>query len=712
MDQAAGWYRVASLRPRVRRHVRIQRHVYRGEPWYVVEDPVTQKAHRLSAEGYFVVAMMDGRRTIAEIWDAASARYGDTAPSQADVLKLFGELHATEVLQCDATPDVLELEQRSTRQRRRDRMQRLLNPMALRIPLFDPDPLLERLRSVGNLLFSPLGACAWVLLVGLALRVVLANWNELSEAVADRVLVPGNLVMLGIVFPLVKALHELGHGLAVKRWGGEVRETGLMFLVFMPVPYVDASASSAFRERYRRVVVGAAGMLVEVGIAAAAALVWAAAESGPLRGVAYNVMLVAGVSTLLFNANPLLRFDGYYILADLVESPNLANRSNRYLAYLVQRHAFGARDAEPGPIGPGEKPLLVGYGVASYLYRVSLAIGIAYFVAQQFFFIGLILAGWTLLTGLVIPVAKGLRFVARSPVLERHRQRAVRVTATAMLVLAALLFVVPLPLVTITEGVVWLPEQSRIRAATDCFAGELRVPRGSPVAAGQVIAACTNPEAVAQLRSASGRVAELERRYRLESMSDLVRAQMTRAELGSARRELRRAAERMTDLELRSPSAGTLVVPEGEDLAGRFVRQGDEVAYVLGGIRPTVRAVVAQEEIDLVRARTRSVSVRLAARVSEVLPSRILREVPAASRELPSPALTVQGGGTIANDPLEGRADVAFQQLFQLEAELPEGLEISHYGGRVYLRIDHGFEPLWQQWSRRLKVTFLRLLNA
>ena len=195
-------------------------------------------------------------------------------------------------------------------------------------------------------------------------------------------------MLLWITFPFVKALHELGHGFAVKRWGGEVHEMGIMFLVFMPVPYVDASAASAFQSKYQRMVVGSAGMLVEVFIAALAMFVWLNVEPGMIRAVAFNVMLIAGVSTVLFNGNPLLRFDGYYVLMDWLEIPNLGSRANQYIGYLIQRYPFGIRNAQSPVSARGERGWFVFYSIASFCYRMFIFATIIWFVAGEFFVVG------------------------------------------------------------------------------------------------------------------------------------------------------------------------------------------------------------------------------------------------------------------------------------------------------------------------------------
>jgi putative peptide zinc metalloprotease protein len=158
-----------------------------------------------------------------------------------------------------------------------------------------------------------------------------------------------------------------------RRWGGEVHEIGLMLLVFSPVPYVDASSAWGFRDKRKRMVVGGVGIAVELFLGALALFVWLMVEPGMVRAVAYNVMLISGVSTLLFNGNPLLRFDGYYVLADAIEVPNLGARSNTYLGYLFQRYVLGIRTAESSAHSNGERAWMVVYGITSFFYRIFIS---------------------------------------------------------------------------------------------------------------------------------------------------------------------------------------------------------------------------------------------------------------------------------------------------------------------------------------------------
>jgi putative peptide zinc metalloprotease protein len=700
------WYRVAGLRPRLRSHARINRHVYRGRVWYVIEDRVSRRSHRLNPEAYYVAGLMDGRRSLQEIWDAAARRFGDDAPTQDEVIRLLGQLHFADILQCEVTPDVDELLRRAHRVSRRTWIATVLSPLAIRFPLFDPDRFLERWLPWYRPLFGAGGALVWLLVVGWGVALAAQHWGELSRDVTDRVLAPENLLIVGLVFPLLKGLHELGHACAVKAWGGEVHELGIMLLVLMPIPYVDASAASAFPEKPRRVMVGAAGMAVELFIAAIAMFLWVEAEPGLVRAVLYNVMLIAGISTVLFNANPLLRFDGYYMLCDVIGIPNLRQRSGQYLAAALERRLFGTR---PPPVeaAPRERAWLVFFAIASFLYRLFITFSIAVFIAGKYLLAGVVLAIWVVAASVVLPLARLAGFVAFSPRLRRQRARAVIASTAVAAALALAVFVLPLPLWTNVEGVVWVPEKAVVRAGADGFVQRVLAQPGTPVRAGEVLLEAEDPALPFEIRALEARRQELAARHQAERVESVVRAQITLEELRAVDADLARARERAGELTVRSPADGVFVLAAAQDLPQRFVRHGEQMGYVLPSAAATVRVLVPQDRIDLVRNRTRGVSVKLAERLDRTFAASIRREVPGASDRVPSLALSSAGGGAVALDPLSREHPRALQTHFEFELELP-GVNPTGIGGRVFVRFEHGREPLAQQAYRVLRQLFLQ----
>ena len=334
------WYRVAGLKLRLRPHVRLFRHHYRGRDWHVLQDPATGRQHRFNQSAYCIIGQLDGNKTVQDVWQTSINLLGDMAPTQDEVIRLLGQLHTNDLLQSDIPPDSQELFERRNR-RRHGWRQRFANPFALRIPVMDPDRLLVKWLPAARLLMSRLGLALWLLTVTFGLILATLHWPELTANLSDRLLTPENLFSLWLLYPVIKLLHELGHGFAIRRLGGEVHEAGIILLALAPIPYVEGSASAAFPGKWQRAGAAAAGMAIELFIAAMALVLWVAIEPGQLRAILFNVVVIGSVSTLLFNGNPLLRYDGYYILADLIEIPNLAQRSNRYLGYLAQRYLLG-----------------------------------------------------------------------------------------------------------------------------------------------------------------------------------------------------------------------------------------------------------------------------------------------------------------------------------------------------------------------------------
>jgi putative peptide zinc metalloprotease protein len=709
---SASWYRVAGLRPRIRDHAGFHRHLYRGDLWYVLQDRSSGRCHRLTPSAYQLVGLMNGERTTQEIWQLSSERLGEDAPTQDEAIRLLGLLHSADVLRCDVPPDTVELFQRQQRRSEGEWWRRFTNPLSLRFPLFDPDAFLTRSMHLVRPLFSAPAAVVWLSVVVWAVLTAVSRWAELTQGDSMELLDPRSVLLFGILFPMVKVVHELGHGYATKMWGGEVHETGIMFLVFMPLPYVDASASSVFPSKWRRAAVGAAGILVELFLASLALLVWANVEPGLVRSIAWHVVWIGGASTLLFNGNPLLRFDGYYVLSDLIEIPNLAARSRQHLASLAQRHVCRLDHVRSSVTARGEAAWFLGYGVASFVYRLVILVGIAVFVANQFFIVGVALALFAVTMQVVVPLIRQIAFLLTSPRLGEKRPQALAMTGAIALALAVLTLLVPLPSRTRAEGVVWAPEGAEIRAGADGFVLQVLARPDTLLKPGQPLLLTRDPSLEAQVAVLEAQLQELRARHHAERGRERVKARITAEEIETTVKALGYARQRVGEMVVRSPTAGVFVISQPHDLPGRFVRQGELIGYVLGKTIDTVRVVLPQADAALVRDRTEHVEVRLQSRIGEVLRAQIRREVPGATNRLPSPALGTSGGGRLAVDPADPEGLQTLEPVFQLDLSLVQSRSIREIGGRVHVRFDHGSEPLAAQAYRGLRRLFLRELGV
>ena len=703
---SSAWYRVASLKPRLRSYAQIHHHIYRGQDWYVLQDHASGRFHRFSSEAYLVIGLMDGERSLDEIWETVYEQLGDDAPTQDEVIALIAQLYRADVLQTDLIPDITELHIRSVKGRRSRILSYFRSPLALRFPLWDPDRFLDRTKRFFYPLFSWFGLLVWIMVVFSGLLLAAMNWSELTTNVTDRVFAFENLFLIGLIYPVVKAFHEFGHAYSVKRWGGEVHEMGIMLLVFVPIPYLDASSASAFREKRRRFLVGAAGLFVELFLAAAAMITWVLVEPGVVRAAAFNVMLIAGVSSIFFNGNPLLRYDAYYVFSDLIEIPNLGTRANAFISYLVQRYTYGVKQIESPASTRGEALWLAFYAVASTIYRMFIVVAICLIAASKFFVIGILIAAWAAFGMIGIPILRWGRYLFSRSNLGRQRTRAIAVSITAIVSFAVFIFAIPLPLFTNVEGVVWAPEQSEVRTGVDGFVTQVLAKPGEWVTRGVPLFKLDNYELVSKARILEAELREYQALQRAAFLEDRTQANIYLDDIDRTGAELKETRELLEQLTVKSEVEGVFIMPNPEDMPGRYLHRGAHLGYVTDFSRITVRAVVPQSDVDRVRNSTNRVEARLAENIEEIVPATVVREVPQASSDLPSMALSLEGGGNIALDPSIRDEALAFERYFQFEIRLSESI-VKGIGGRVYIRFEHDPEPLAFQWYRNVRRLLL-----
>ena len=712
---SAHWYRVARLKPRLAAGARLHRHRYRGQTWYVLHDPASARVHRFTPAARVLIGAMNGSRSVDVIWELARRELAGDAPTQDEFLALLGQLHAADLLAGELQPDVLEALARGDQHRSRQRLQSWSNPLALRLRLVDPGRFLDRHGHLWRRLWGVPGAVLWLALVLPAVLLLPAAWPELTGNLADHVLQADNLVLLALVFPLIKALHELGHASATHARGGEVHDMGVVLLVGLPVPYVDASAANVLRSRWSRALVGAAGMAVELALAAAAFLLWRQLEPGLARALCFNVIFAAGVATLLFNGNPLLRYDAYYILADLLEMPNLAQRAGRAWRGLFERFVLRLPDAEPLPVPRRERVWLLAYGLASLVYRVAITLLLALFVASRFFFVGVLLAVWALGVMVLPPLVKGWRALHERPSLALRRSRVLAGGAAACALVAALAAAVPLPHRTLAEGVVWLDDQAVLRAGAAGEIAELLVEPGSPVEVGTPLIRSADIALQAELARQSARVAELQADFDAHWVFDRPAAERLRQLLGFESEALRVLQARIGELVLRAAVAGVFFPQSGADAVGRHHRKGDVLGHVIdAGASRQVRVLLPQSDADALSHRLRGVAMRLASEPGHVLTAHVVRQVPAAREVAPSRTLVSTGGGAIAADPRDPHGLKLLSQAFEVVVAPDEGWpsRSPSYGQRVHVRFEWTAAPLAEQVWLGLRRLFLSHFEA
>jgi len=663
------WHRVRTLRPRLRPHVQITRQHYRGKRWHVVHDPATNQFYRLNPIAHEFVGLLDGKRTIEQIWEISLGNHGDDAPTQQEVIQLIGQLHNANLLSVDAAPETEQLLRRGRERVKKKAISQAMGIMYFRIRLFNPDALLAWIEPVLRPVLNRWGLLAWLGLVALALSGLIPEWSRLGDQF-EGTIAPGNWGWMAAVFVLTKAFHELGHGVILKRFKGQVPEFGVMLLVLFPAPFVDASASWALESKWKRIAVGAGGMIFEIGLASIAALVWLGTRDGQLlHQLAYNAMFIAGVSTILFNANPLMRFDGYYILSDLIEVPNLMQRSQNMIKFFFKRYAYGMDSERPPSASGSERVVLTVFGLLALAYRVFLFFSITLFVMGKLFAVGLILAIWTGVMWFVLPIGKLVHWLASGPALAEHRARAIGATIAMVAIAALVLGGVPIPDWRRSQGIVEPIAQTGIFFGASGFVAHAHASPGDWLEPGDPIATLENPELVASLAQARAELRRFESLLREATQDQPIAVDTYRRRVEATESQIRFFERRLDSLVVRAPHAGVLAGPDPHSLVGAFVQEGQAIGEIVDHRSPRIVASLDQRENSWVIEAMRGelpvrVSVRFVSRAPVAVPAEIEQIIPAGQRVLRHPSLGYAGGGSVQTDPSDQSGTVAQSKQF------------------------------------------------
>ncbi len=701
------WHEVSALRPALRTLVSSRRLRSRGRIWHVLTAQGSREQLRLNAPAWRFVALLDGQHTLDNRWHQLHEAEPDTAPSQPEVLDLLARLNAAGFLKTDMPLDFVA---QFSEARRRERSHRFaaMSPLAMRVRLFNPGRLIDAVAPWCTAMFTPLALILWAALVGMSALRAASEWPALAGAVAQAGSSPRFVLIAWLVYPLMKAVHELAHALTIRHFGGTVPTAGFTLLVLVPVPWVDASAANTF-PRAQRVLVSAAGVMTELLIAALAFWLWLAMAPGVVRDIALTGFVIGALSSLLINGNPLLRFDGYYAFTDLLDLPNLGTRSRRWWQTLIGRALLRTRVPHMDT-APGETKWLALYAPASWLFQI---------------FIGWHIVGWisglstALATVAAISLAVALFIMPAwrsiqqwlAPDAGRARSPARRRLTIAAGAFAAFTLLVPLPSATTVPGVLTLPDAAFVRTDTAGFIAEWLARDGEQVVAGQPVARLEDPALLAQASELASQFSALQSRQYASLLRDPREAGDLRAQIASTTSELAEVRDRVTGLTLLAGSEGTLALPHADDLLGTFLARGHTLGHVRKPDALTVHAVVPNGDAARVRDSTEAVSVRLAdSRLSPVA-AQIRHFAAGASHSLPAAGLSERFGGPIPVRADDSNGQQAADAFFDVELALahpPTGV----VDERVWVRFAHADTPLAIQWGRSARQLLLKFFEG
>lgn len=703
------WHRVADLSVSLRPNITVRKQYFRGQQWYVLQDPFNNEFFRLRPEAYYFVSRLRPDRTVEEVWNECMEKVPDQVPGQEDVIQMLTQLHYANLLYSRSATDSDKLFERYSKRKQRELQSKLLSIMFIRIPLFDPEQFLRKILPYTKYMVGPLGALIWLTVVLGASKLVFDNFDAALNQ-AQGVLAPGNLFLLYTGLVVVKTLHEFGHAIVCRRYGGEVHVMGVMFLIFTPLPFVDVTSSWSFRNHWHRTLVGAAGVLVEVFVAALMTYVWAYSGQGTLHSLAYNIMFIASVSTLLFNANPLLRFDGYYILSDLLDIPNLSTRSMNHLRHLAEFYLFGYKESTSPAETKQEAVWFTIFGVLSGIYRVVVFTGILLFVADKFLLAGLIMVVVCVISWVIVPLFKFCNYLATSPRLSRTRSRAVSVSAGLVFVVVLLLAVIPFPNRFRAPGIMEAVNHLVVVNDADGYVDAVLVPSDTVVEPGTPLLRMSNYELDLEIESAKAQIDEakaLEMRARSQAIADLEPIQKRMDTLTKTLDELLQQRE---SLVVKAKQHGTWVSPKSDELVGAWLSRGTQVGEIADGGSFKFSAVAAQDEAaDLFVNQINKAEVRVFGQGGENISVDEFHIIPYQQERLPSAALGWFAGGEVAVAGSDKSGLKTVEPFFLIIASLHDNPDVDFVHGRSgKLRLSLPWKPLLFQWWHKLRQLLQR----
>jgi putative peptide zinc metalloprotease protein len=507
------------LQVRCRPDLEAKRHLYHGRSYWVVKEPVGLNYFRFHDEEYAILQMLDGKTSLQQIKDRFQAEFAPQRITLQDLQQFIGMLHRSGLVISHATGQGRQLRRRGDEKKKRELIGKLSNVFALRFRGIDPERILNFLNPFTWWYFT-LPALIMVALFGLsALVLLLANLQQFQSKLPtfEQFFAAHNWIYLGITMALVKVLHEFGHGLSCKRYGGECHEMGLMFLVFTPCLYCNVSDSWMLPNKWHRVFIGAAGMYVELTLASIATYLWWFSEPGMFNFLCLSVMFICSVSTVVFNGNPLLRFDGYYILMDFLEIPNLRQKATEILKRWFQKNCLGLQ-LQDNPFLPHKHRFWFGvYTIASVVYRWVVVFSITMFLIKVLEPYGLQAIGRTVavvgIIGMVVkPMWEVVKFFRTPGRASRMKRKNIMVSSAIAAGLLAIFIWLPLPYHVSCAVEIQPQDSKQVFAMVPGRLVSWHKRPGDPVQTGELIARLDSLSDRVQLAKFAGELAEAQKK--------------------------------------------------------------------------------------------------------------------------------------------------------------------------------------------------------
>lgn len=616
-----------------------------GQINYVIEDSARRKFFQIGALEFEFIQRLDGRATVADVVTEIHSDHKTgnefTEDSAKKIVQWLMQLNLVQT-DCVATSDRII---KAKRLQRDQRMLAFVNPLMFRVKLFNPDRWLTKIEPLFGWIFSRWAFVGWLIVCLIALVQMCQNLDRLASA-SSGVLANGRWIWLIVCWVALKVIHEFGHGLACKKYGGEAPETGVLMLLLTPMAYIDVSSSWKFASRQRRMIVSAAGMYVEIFIAAIAMIWWCHTESKLVADVCFNLFLMASMTTVLFNANPLMRFDGYYMLSDAIGIVNLYTRAQQDTSSRI-RYLFGL-PCELARRWNRTTTTIFVYGIFAFLWRISIGLGLILAATTLLHGFGLLFAMIGAMLWLLLPIYKFVMQIVTARAQSKLNRRRFSGTVGFLLVTGFALFTfVQAPAIKSAPAIVQFKDEQIIRSTTNGFLSKIHVLNGQYVRRGQLLFELENRELQMEIARVKTDLEKSKIQSRIfRKKSELASFQAEQKKISSLETHLAEKLDEASGLRILAPFDGIVFARGLENRLGVYLERGDEIAIAAQSSNKEIKVSVDQSDWNSFENGIGK-EVKLGFPGKSIFATTIDRVDPRASDRPVDPSLTVAYGGTI-----------------------------------------------------------------
>ena len=724
------------------------RATYLGRSYWIVKDPIGSKYYRFQDEEYYILKSLDGTKSLDVIKEDFEAKFPPQKITLEEIQSFVGQLHQCSLIVVSVPDQGHELLKRRKKRRRQELLAASTNILAIRFKGVDPNRFFDAVVPYVRWCFHPITLWCCLLLMASALLLIGIEFDHFRSKLPEfqQFFGPGNLLMLSATLFFTKVLHEFGHGFSCKVLGGECHELGVMILVLTPCLYCNVSDSWMLPNKWKRAGIGVAGVFVECTLASICTFIWWFTNENMLHYLCLNIMFISSVSTIIFNINPLLRYDGYYILADILEIPNLRQKATKVMSQKAQEWFLGMETQEDPFLPKRNQFWFAAYTVAAVCYRWVVMASILFFVYRFFDSYGLKvvaqgIAAMSLYGLLVMPLWKIGKFFWVPGRIHKVKKSHFYPSLAGLLALIGVFVFVPFPYSIYAPAVLELRQNDAstsnvLAPKSGGVLAKICVKEGEYVQAGQELVVLKNPQLFSELNALQGELHETERDLQANEQlgndqEAVARKQEDLAKIEGLKRAIDALREECMRLTITAPISGVVVSPywrmdrttkfqddsseltqwDGTPLLQRnlftTIEPGVEICSIGDIKRLEAVIVVDQSKINFIQP-GQSVKLKLTERPEETYFAEVKEALDVENKRMEEVPyqLSAKGGGPVATETGEGGVERPQSASFRVRVDFDNGDELIRVGMTAKAKIKATPQTLSQRLMRLIREVF------